>query len=231
MSRFVAAFVPALVVASVLPVSAYADEIYLAGTQFGANSSYSYAGAILPLPGNVAGSGFAARFWGDYLTYDYRSGATKIDASGWGGEVAGVYQFSGAWGWSNLSAGGRYRDTSFSPDDPGNRARGSRLYLTLQADGGYNIDSNWQFRGIASYLSNVTGYFVQPTIDRSIWNGLRAGIDATFQGDRSYKQVYVGANLSIAFDDHRSLGLRAGTMASGGGSGLYAGISFLFTGK
>jgi hypothetical protein len=225
----------AIIAASVLPAAiapvARADTLYLAGGEHGVNSSYAFAGAIVPLPGNTLGSGFAARLWGDYLTYHYNSGGTKIDASGWGGEIAGVYQFSGAWGWSNLSLGARYRDTHLSPDDLGNRARGSHVYLTVQGDGGYNIDSFWQLRGIASYTSTVTGYFVQPTIDRAISDRLRLGLDATFQGDQSYRQISGGANLTIAVDSGRSVGLRAGASTNGTDSGFYAGLSFVLTGS
>src|SRR5258706_262146 len=230
MTRAVATFVSSIILSAVMSPMARADVLYLSGAEHGANSSYAFVGSIIPLPGDALGSGFAMRLWGDYLSYDYKSGATKIEGSGWGGEAAGGYQFSGAWGWSNLSVGTRYRDTKFSPDDPSNRARGAHFYFTLQADGGYNIDASWRLRGIASYTSTVTGYFVQPAIDRAISNIVRVGLDATFQGDKSYKQVSAGVNVSIAIDDRRSLGLRAGATTSGAGSGLYAGLSFIFTG-
>jgi len=230
MSQRIGLYLPVVVLASVVSPSAHADEMFLGGAQYGANASYSFIGSVIPLPGSTLGSGFAARLWGDYLTYNYRSGATKIDASGWGGELAAVYQFSGPWGWSDLSAGARYRDTHLSPVDPNNRARGARVYPTIQVDGGYNLDADWQFRGIANYTPTVTGYFVQPSIDRAVSRSIRAGVDVTFQGDSSYRQVYAGANLTVILDDRRSFGLRAGTMMSGGGSGIYAGISFVLTG-
>lgn len=229
MKRSITAFVLSAISATIVPATSYADELYLAGGEHGVNSSYAFAAVIVPLPGNTLGSGFAARLSGDYLAYHYNSGATKVDASGWGGELAGVYQFSGGWGWSNLSLGARYRDTHLSPDVLGNRARGAHVYLTLQADGGYNIDSLWQLRGIASYTSTDTGYFVQPTIDRAITDRLRLGLDATFQGDQSYKEISGGANLSIAIDARRSVGFRAGASTNGTDSGFYAGLSFVLT--
>jgi hypothetical protein len=220
-----------LILALGVPQLARADQLYLVGGQYGANSSYAFLGAILPLPGNSLGHGFAARVWSDYLTYDYQSAGRKIDASAWGGELAGVYQFSGAWGWSDLSVGARYRDTSFSPDDPANRARGGRLYLTLGADGAYNIDQDWRIRGIATYTSTVTGYFLQPMIERAVSNTVWIGLDATFQGDQSYRQVYAGANASFVVSEGRIIAIRAGTMTSGGASGLYAGLTFVLTGN
>lgn len=131
MSRRIGVFLPVVMLASVIWHSASADELFLGGAQYGANASYSFIGSVIPLPGSTLGSGFAARLWGDYLTYNYKSGLTKIDASGWGGELAGVYQFSGGWGWSDLSVGARYRDTHLSPIDPNNRARGARVYPTI----------------------------------------------------------------------------------------------------
>jgi hypothetical protein len=230
MNRTVAIFILSVALSAVMSPSARADVLYLSGAEHGSNSSYAFVGSIIPLPGNTLGSGFAVRLWGDYLAYDYKSGTTTIEGSGWGGEVAGVYQFSGAWGWSNLSLGTRYRDTKYHPDDLSNRARGGHVNFTLQGDGGYNIDASWRLRGIASYTSTVTGYFVQPGVDRAVSNTVRIGLDATFQGDKSYKQVSGGANVSIAIDDRKSLGLRAGASTSAAGTGLYAGLSFILTG-
>ena len=140
MSRRTGVFVPVVVLASVISLcAAHADDLFLGGAQYGRMHPTLYIGSVIPLPGSTLGSGFAARLWGDYLTYNYRTGSAKIDAAGWGSELAGVYQFSGPWGWSDLSAGARYRDTNLSPDDPNNRARGAHVYLTLQADGGYNL--------------------------------------------------------------------------------------------
>ena len=231
MSQRAARYVLPLIFAFGVPQLAHADQLYLAGGQYGANSSYAYLGSVLPLPGNSLGHGFAARVWSDYLTYNYHSGGQKIDASAWGAELAGMYQFSGAWGWSDLSAGAHYRDTTLSPDDPANRARGGQVFLTLQADGAYNIDQDWRLRGIATYISTVNGYFLQPMIERAVSSTVRVGIDATFQGDRTYRQVYAGANASISLSDSRIIALRAGTMTSGGASGLYAGLSFVLIGN
>jgi hypothetical protein len=229
MSRPAATFVSSLIVATCVSSAARADALILSGAEHGVSSSYAFIGTIIPLPGNALGSGWGVRLWGDYLAYDYASGPNTIEASGWGGEVSGVYQFSGAWGWSNLSLGARYRDTALSPDDPGNRARGAHVHLTVQADGGYNIDAFWRLRGIANYTSSIDGYYLQPAIDRSVSGRVRLGIDATFQGDKSYKQFSAGANLTLTIDSIHSFGLRAGTSSNGSDTGVYGGVSFVFT--
>jgi Cellulose biosynthesis protein BcsS len=229
MNRVIAAISSAAFATTWVTTAARADTLYLAGAEHGATASYAYAGAILPLPGNTLGSGFGVRLWTDYLAYSYKSGTATIDASAWGGEIAGVYQFSGSWGWTNLSAGARYRDTSLSPNDPGNRARGAHVYATVQLDGGYNIDAAWRARWTAGYTATLNGYFVQPAIDRAISDRLRLGIDATFMGDRTYKQVAGGVNLSIVLDERHTIALRAGASDNGVKRGIYGGLSFVLT--
>jgi hypothetical protein len=219
----------AVAVSALLAWPARADALILTGGEYGAHSSYAYVGAIVPLPGQALGSGFGMRLWGDYVGYDYASGPSTVEAAGWGGELAAVYQLSGAWGWSNFSAGVRYRDTELSPDDPNNAARGAKAYLTLQIDGAFNVTSRWRLRGIANYTSTIDGYFVQPAIDRALSDSLRVGIDATFQGDKSYKQVAAGLNLTVAIDPRRSFGIRAGASDNGNDTGLYGGVSLAWT--
>ena len=49
-------------------------------------------------------------------------------------------------------AGGLYRDTSLSPDDPGSKARGGHLRLRVQAEGEHRFVDTWVVNGIASYV-------------------------------------------------------------------------------
>lgn len=207
----------------VLP--ARADVLYLAGASGGTNSDYAFAGAIVPLPGSALGSGFGVRIWGDYLDYTYRTGGREISASGWGGALAGVYQFSGDWGWSNLSAGMSYRDTHLSANDPSNHQRGGHGYLNVQADGGYNLNEAWRVRGLASYTPGTRGYIVQAGIDRRILEHLRLGLGTTFQGDRNYSQVSGAATAYIQIANGFELAPSVGLAHGGGDTGPYGGIT------
>ena len=216
-------------VASLAGSEARADVLYITGGESGANASYAFLGAIVPLPGNSLGSGFAVRVWADHLAYKYDSGPNTVKATGWGGETAGVYQFSSAWGWTNLSLGLRYRDTKLSPLDLSNRSRGAHIRAGAQIDGGINLDDAWRFRWIGSVTSTVNGYYLQPAIDRSVFANVRLGVDGTLQGDETYQQSSVGANASITIRDRYILGLRVGSTVSGAKTGLYGGASLVFT--
>ena len=220
-----------IAVAAMLPLSAEAraDGLFLGGSEYSSESAYGYLGAIMPLPENHLGSGFAVRVWGDYLKYRYTSGGTKIEASGWGAAVAAVYQFSGSWGWSNFSAGGEFRDLELSPDDPANDSRGSHLRLTVQGDGGYNLRSDWRVRGTASYTPEIEGYFVQPAIEHKVAPRLWLGLDGTFQGDNSYEERAGGVIATFNADEQRSVSLRLGGKNTDDGTNFYVGLSFVIS--
>jgi hypothetical protein len=171
---------------------AMADALILGGGNSGATSDYAFAGVILPVFGATVGSGPALRLWGDYLDYSYTGGVGPVTASGWGGAIAGVYQFSGDWGWANASAGATFRDTRLSVFDPGNRQRGAHGYFDVQLDGAYNLDSAWRARGLASYTPTIQGYLTQFGIDRTVWGQSRLGATVTLQGDENYNEISAG---------------------------------------
>ena len=204
--------------------SSRAESMYLVGTQSGANSSYTFLGAVITLPTSSFTDDFALRFWTDYLTYDYTSGIGKIEASAWGGELALVYQMTNSWGWSNFSVGSRYRDTKLSPDDFSNRARGGKFYGTAQFDGGYNFVDSFQFRWIMGYTTEIDGYYIQSSLDRAFGNNLRLGVDASFQGNDTYQENSIGTNATLIFSDSLNIGLRAGTTVTGASTGIYGGV-------
>jgi len=209
---------------------AKADVLLLSGASSGVTSDYAFAGAIVPFPGTQLGKGPAIRIWGDHLTYTYQAGAQKIKARGWGTALAGVYQFSGSWGWSNLSAGLSYRNTRLSPNDPGNSSRGGHTRLNLQADGGFNLDEDWRLRGLASYTPAIRDYLIQAGIDRSVTERLRLGLETRFQGDRNYEQKSAGAiayiRLGSGVEFAPSLGV---SHNDDGKTGVYGGLTFVWS--
>jgi hypothetical protein len=206
---------------------ARADGIYLAGASRGATSEYAFLGAIVPLPGQGVGSGFAARIWGDYLGYTYRTGNQTITAAGFGGAVAGVYQFSGDWGWANLSAGMTFRDLRLSMFDPGNRDRGAHGYFAAQIDGGYNIDEKWRVRHLASYTPTTNGYLLQLGLDRELSTSLRLGLTSSFQGDRNYTQMSGGAIAFWQISPGLEIAPGIGVSHGDGSLSLYGGVTLV----
>jgi hypothetical protein len=213
---------------SILP--AEADTLYLGGLSGSTTHSYyGFLGAIIPLPDNDLGKGWAVKLWGDGLGYRYGTGLGRTAASAWGGEVAAVYQFSGDWGWANLSAGVQLRNTRLSPDDPTNDARGTRASLKVQADGAYNLDDAWRLRGLASYATTASAYYVDGDIDARLMPGLRLGVELRNQGDRTFRQTAAGAIAFVQASDHLEIGASAGFSHDQGEDGLYAGLTFVLT--
>jgi len=199
---------------------------YLAGASGGVSYDYAFAGAIVPLTDNP---GPAVRIWADHLDYDYIAGSGgKIQAAGWGGAVAGVYQFSGAWGWTNLSAGVDYRNTLLSAPDPGNQQRGSHGYFAAQADGGLNLDEDWRVTGLASYTPDTHGYLTQAGLDRAVATDVRLGLVGTLQGDKNYQQVAGGVTAYFQVTPALQLAPFVGGSKSGKDSGVYGGVTLVF---
>lgn len=208
-----------------------ADELFLAGGNSGPTSDYAFTGAVIPLPGAQLGHGLAARIWGDYLDYTYRTGNRKITATGFGGALGGVYQFSGAWGWANLSPGLTYRNTRLSASDPNNEEAGAHTYFNGEVDGAYNLSSAWRVRGLASYTPQTKDYFVQTGIDRSVLEWLRLGIGPTFQGGHNYSEVSGGVTAYIRVMDGLEIAPSVGVSHSDSGeTGPYGAITFVIVG-
>lgn len=208
--------------------SSRAGELYLAGANSGVNSDYAFAGVLIPLPGAQLGKGLAARVWGDHLDYSYLSNGRRIDASGFGGALAGVYQFSGDWGWSNLSAGMTFRNTLLSASDPSNREAGAHAYFNGQADGGFNLNASWRIRGLASYTPQSHDYFVQAGIDRVVFEGLRLGVGPIFQGGRNYREVSGGITAYFQIRNGLELAPTIGVShSSSGDTGAYGGVTLV----
>jgi hypothetical protein len=226
MSRIHAALLSALML---WPTAAGAEGLFLAGASKGATSDYAFAGAILPLPGQRLGQGYALRLWSDYLDYTYAGGPGTITASGWGGALAGVYQFSGDWGWSSLSAGVAFRHTVLSINDPGNSERGSKAHFNLQADGGYNLDPHWRLRGLGSYTPDNRAYLLQAGIDRTIWGEVRLGLSVMLQGDRNYSQVSGGVTAYIPLSPGIELAPSIGASQGGGKTAPYGSLTLVMT--
>lgn len=206
---------------------AVASGIYLAQASKGAGADYGQVAATLPLLDGRVGQGPGIRLSGDFLDYTYQGGAGEITATGWGGALAGVYQFSGGWGWSNLSAGLSYRDTRLSQPDPNNKERGAREYFNMQADGGYNLDPDWRVRGLGSFTPAITGYLVQAGLDRAVWSDLRLGISTMFQGDRYYHQASAGVTGYFQLANGLELDPAIGVSHANGQTEPYGGLTLV----
>ena len=175
---------------SVISTSALAGEkLFITGAEGGAGDTenyYTYAGLIAPVFGDKLGNGLVQRYWIDFFGYSYDTNQT-IDAQAFGLEGALGYQTSGSAGWAGAYAGLRYNNTSLSPDDPGNRNDGQKVWVKSQLEGQLNLADTWTLGGIASYTFGADAYWMRTRLLYQLKQGLSTGPEAVYMGDPNYR--------------------------------------------
>lgn len=189
-----------------------------------APSSSAYVGTSVALPGGALGRGPALRVVGSWSEFNYTSGATSIDGRSAGIAVAGVYQWSGSWGYANISAGVAYRDTDLSPDDPGNPNRGTQWDGVVGVDGMRNL-GDWRVGGLASYGFNLEEYYARLELTRAVSGTLRLGAEGVAQGDPNFERQQLGALVAFAPAPRWEVRLSAGAFFEDTGDGAYGAVA------
>lgn len=169
------------------------DRPVVFGGGFIADDHFGYAGALIPLPGAQPDHGWAVRPVASVGAYDYRRGATDIDADYFNLEMSLVNRRSGDWGYLNLGAGVRYSDTDLSPADPQNPREGQQWDGMVSIDGA-RYSGAWRVSGYASYAFNIEDYYIRGEVSRAVRpNGLRLGLETIIEGDPTYDRQSLGA--------------------------------------
>jgi hypothetical protein len=177
-----------------------------------------YAGAVVSLPGAQLGDGAAIRGGIAGGRYEYDASGTEIVGKYASAEVALAYQFSGKWGWANVSAGPHFAHTTLSPLDPQNARRGSRWDLTVQSDGAFD-SPRWRLGWFGSYGAFDQAYQARLQLGRRIGRGdLRLGLEAGVQGDPRYTRVFGGAFASKPIGKNLDLLVAVGASEQAGRS-------------
>lgn len=124
-----------IVLMSMAQLAMARDMLLLTGAEIGseASNSYGFAGAIVPLGGEL-GNGWHGRLWLDSIRYAYETGGGTVKASAPGGHLAAGYQSSYQFGSWALFGGFSYRDTKLNPDQPGAANRGSLSSVLLSGE-------------------------------------------------------------------------------------------------
>jgi hypothetical protein len=169
-----------------------ADSIMLAGADKAKGEGYYYLGYIAPFQGSSLGNGYVSRTWIDYNNYNYSSSNRNIDAS-----VKGV---SYTLGYQNkldntLTVAGYlgaiFHNTSLSPDDTGNKNRGSDLNPLILAEAEKKLTSFSTFNINGSFEPSADAYWSR--IRLGFGNGsLKTGPEFTLQGDPTYESKKIG---------------------------------------
>ncbi len=171
------------------------DGVAFAGGSVSRDSS-AYAGAIIALPGSSLGDGLALKAAASGGVYDYQSGAGRIDATYYGGVLGLAHQWSGNWGWANLSGGVRFTQTDLSPSDPANEREGRRFDAALGADGAL-VEGAWRLGWYAEGGVRDESYLARLQLTRSVVpDRLRLGVEGMISGDPQYRAENIGIALS-----------------------------------
>jgi hypothetical protein len=180
---------------------------YLGGSS---NTPSGYGGAVVSLPGAKLGHGFALRATADGGEYEYAAGVGKVTAHYEGGDLALVYQSSGAWGWANLSGGPQYVNTDLSPVDPGNKRRGGRWEASLQSDGELYFDA-WRMGWYGQGGLTQGSYDARVHVNRRLGSDMfRLGVEGGVQGDPTYRLEKVGPTLEIQAPNQLTVAIGGG---------------------
>jgi hypothetical protein len=216
-------------------------RLLLAGTELRPEGErYAYLGAIMPLPGdNRLGKGWVQRYWVDAVRYSYEvsnPGLYGVDRQRIRGSVTGLeaavgYMFqAGDLGVAGY-VGVRHADTTLSPDDPGSRIRGAKLWPKFQLEVNKPLASRWRSENIASYVVGLDGYWLRSRLMHTTNVGHDAGPEVILVGDRDFRALKLGMtygglrptpDLSVSFRG----GIHLQEQATGPYVGVDLGLSF-----
>jgi len=201
------------------------------GTAEGTKDDYYLGlGVIIPLPHYVLGHGWVQRYWIDHYTYSYESGPRRIDATVFGAQAMLGYQASkpGLSGAAYL--GLRYSNTSLSPDDPGNSARGDQFRPAAQLEGSKDFSAKWRGEGIVAYTFGLNGYWARARVLRNLSGTKFVGPELIVQGDPTYDAQKVGVVFGGLQPFSRVfMNLRAGYRFQSGADSPYIGVELIGT--
>lgn len=140
------------------------DKVWFAGSEGTSDNHYSYLGVVQPVEGAKLGEGRFYRTTASWLTYRYdtvlRGSPATVRARSPGVEVAVGQALRGGDVWrADFSLGLAFRRTDLTPDDPGSRARGTRVALVPQAAGSWRFAEQLQAEGLSSLaIGNRSGH-------------------------------------------------------------------------
>lgn len=182
----------------------------------------AFGGAIRALPGSSLGKGQAVRLSFVGGQFRYTNSLGTIDAQFRGAEGAIVQQFSGQWGWANVSGGVRVFNLSLSPDDPANQRRGTRWDAVIGGDGGFELDPDWRLMWLASLGLNDGVYLMRGMISRRVETAseTRLGVETNIQGDPNFQTITTGPYITTRVAKKFDVQFTAGTSLQSGRKAL-----------
>ena len=230
-SRLAALFV-ALTATAYLSTAAKADKaVALSGVDGGAHSFYGYAGGIAALDGNIDQSGPLVRLWADYLTYEFFSGPTKVDADSVGVSVSAGYQYFHSSGVVSGFLGVETRNTVLSPDVSA-ATKGVRTGARMEVDAIQRLTQDLTADAIGSFLTNTNDYWTRARLLYKAHDSFALGPETIWQGNAVYNAYRIGAafvggpifgSVTVTIDAGYE---KNENLSPGGYAGLSVGVTF-----
>lgn len=182
----------------------------------------AFFGVVQALPGSSLGKGQAIRLSGVGGQFKYTNALGTIDAQFRGAEGALVQQFSGTWGWANISGAVRVFNLSLSPRDPANQRQGTRWDGVVGGDGGFELDPNWRLMWLGSIGVNDGVYLVRGLLSRRVETAseTRLGVETNIQGDPNFQTITTGPYITTRVAKRLDVQVTAGTSLQSGRKAL-----------
>lgn len=179
----------AVLLASLLaaPLSAHAESVWIGGASFAESTSVGFAGAVFPLPGKRLSDGWSQSLFLDFVRYEYDLGSNRIVGKAKGAKYAIGREWSLPRGYFGTSFGLSISHTALSPDDPGNRSRGSRTRGVAEMQWRSRDEGEWSTRAYGQYVVAARRSLFNGFIGKRLDNGLAIGPQVSTNGDPSYR--------------------------------------------
>ena len=208
--------------------SSYAEPVLaIAGSQYSANSTYSYAGFVQPLKNAELGSGWYRKVFTSYLTYNYKDSAsgTEIHASAPGIEGG----FGRAWKtekWDmDLSATLGYRHINLSPFAPISDKSGNVVTLNPMLQARYRFNQKFDVDIIATHSLGQSSSYARERLGWTSSSGMRFGPEFIQVIGPTYHNTQLGLFAAMPLKNGASLEFSAGRIQPrDGGSSAYIAI-------
>jgi hypothetical protein len=185
-------------------------DIALDGTSQAAFSA-AVIGTIAPFT-PLDRSGFRLRTSGIVGTYTYEStDVGKVN----GNLLGGAFLFGYEWVFKRASisvyAGGEVVNTTISPNDPNNQAKGTSAGLKLATDFYLTPTNATMIAGVFSYSTNFNSYYGRLKFGMAFANNIYIGPEIGALGDNFFQQWRIGGHVT---------GIRLGMLQFGAALGF-----------
>ncbi len=172
-----------------------AHFLLFSGADIWRNGAFAHGGFLYAYQGlNHDGPVFKVLLNGGF--YRFRSGLTDITGS----QIMAAALPGWRWNRPGLEvtvfAGLDVQDHRYTPDDPGNRLRGTHFGIRGGVDLWYEPFSDWMLTGSASLSTVGKSYWTRAALGGRFFHAVWFGPEFLAMGDDTYRQLRFGAHVT-----------------------------------